>query len=154
MSRLNSVGRVRGCSMVCVDYPHTARLPRCPRFESGRRDQTPLLKGCKQNPYIELNVFGCCSCERKSVPGHCPNSVEAYHGALSRPRPGFESRFGRTKLFRKTPVLPGSKLTSNFVFYNFVTDEYIYCLTPCLPCVCTIPWLYKDNFYIVLSLVV
>jgi hypothetical protein len=26
-----------------------------------------------------------------------------------------------------TPVLPGSKLTSNFVFYNFVTEYYLCC---------------------------
>src|SRR5512139_336982 len=37
--RLNSVARVRGCSMDHVRYAHiNAQAPRSPRFESGRRD--------------------------------------------------------------------------------------------------------------------
>jgi len=38
-SRLNSVARVRGCSMDHVRYAHiNAQAPRSPRFESGRWD--------------------------------------------------------------------------------------------------------------------
>ena len=46
ITRLNSDGRVRGCSKINA-CGHTARLPRCPRFESGSRDHFPMTH--KQN---------------------------------------------------------------------------------------------------------
>jgi hypothetical protein len=69
MPALTQTGRVRGCSIVCRKTV-TARLPRCPRFDSGRRDLS-------------------------NVRAKCPGSVGAYHAALSRLRHGFEFRPGR-----------------------------------------------------------
>jgi hypothetical protein len=65
---LTQPGRVRGCRLVCR-FEATARLPRCPRFDSGRRDTLRVSK--------------------------CPGSVAAHHVCLSRRRLGFEFRPGR-----------------------------------------------------------
>ena len=107
-SRLNSVARVRGCSMIHVRYAHiNAQAPRSPRFESGRRDLNLNERfKCKNS------LLGVLSTQR-------PNSVVAYHEALSRLRPGFESRSGR---LTKLNAMNGAK--TFFLVFVFRSGRY------------------------------
>lgn len=81
----------------------SAQAPRCPRFESGRRDlkQFPEPKTSTGTFIYKKSIYVLLAMrvekqQQKAL--KCPDSVEAYHGALSRLRLGFESRSGRFQL--------------------------------------------------------
>lgn len=86
---------------------------------------TQIEKVQREHLYIKKAFKVCSQCGQKTAAKElkCPNSVEAYHGALSRLRLGFESRFGRYKLnkARLKPIEQKIFFTTFFeenIFFN------------------------------------